>query len=113
VKRDLALWTSILGGPVIWALTFICKFFLSYWTCVYQWKPAVYVISATGLAMTAGVGLLAWAQWQKLGREYPGDGGGAIARSRAMALVGMLQSAFFFVVIIANALPELMLRGCE
>lgn len=113
MKRDLALWTGVLAGPVNWAMIFTAKFFLAPWICAFHWKPAAYVLSVLALALTAGAGLLAWSQWQQVGREYPGQGGGAVARSRAMAFGGVVLSSMFFLVLIAITLPELLLEGCE
>ena len=64
-------------------------------------------------SISAVGGLLAWREWKQLGSELPGEGGGAIPRSRIMALAGMLLSAMFCLVIIAQAIPELMLGACE
>jgi hypothetical protein len=113
MKRDLALWTGILTGPIIWLLSFEANFALAPWACVFQAKLALYVVSIIALAVAAASGLLAWREWEALGREWPGDGEGTLPRSRVMAVGGILMSAMFFLVILAQAIPELMLRACQ
>jgi hypothetical protein len=113
VKRDLALWTGVLAGPVVWAISFVVRVFIGGWVCVYPWKAALFAITLLALLLSAGGGLLAWSQWRQVGREYPGEEGGAIARARTMALAGVALNAGFLIVVIAQSLPDFMLGGCE
>jgi hypothetical protein len=113
MKRDLLLWTGILGGAIAWLLSFEANFALAPLACVMQGKLALYVISLIALAVTAGCGLLAWKQWTMAGREWPGNGGGVLSRIRVMAIGGVLLSAMFFIVILAQAIPEVILAPCD
>jgi hypothetical protein len=113
MTRDLALWTGILAGPIVWLVSFEATFALVPWACLFQAKLALYIVRILALALAAGSGLLAWRQWSELGREQPGEGAGALPRSCVMALGGVLLSSLFFIVILAQAIPELILRPCE
>ncbi len=113
MKRDLALWTGLLAGPVIWLLSFEANFALAPWACEFQAKLALYVVSIIALILAASSYLLAWRQWKELGKEWPGEAGGTLARSRVMAGGGVLTSALFFLVILAQSIPELILGACE
>lgn len=112
-SRAFALWTGILIGPIAWLISFEINFALAPWACVTQQKMALYVVSLIALVISAFGGILAWREWKQLGSEWPGEDGGAIPRSRVMALSGMLLSAMFCLVIIAQAVPELMLGACD
>jgi hypothetical protein len=113
MKRNLLLWTSFLAGPLIWLLSFGARWSLSGWVCAFQWKPALFVIAIVSLLLVSGSGMLAWTEWQRVGREMPGEGGGAIPRARIMALMGVVLSAFSFLLIVAQLIPELILGVCE
>jgi hypothetical protein len=113
MNRAFALWASILTGPIAWLISFEINFAMVPWACVDQRKIALYIVSLIALVISAGSGVLAWSQWKQLGSELPGEGGGAIPRSRIMALSGMLLSGMFCLVIIAQSIPELMLGACE
>jgi hypothetical protein len=113
MTRNLALWTGILAGPIVWLVSFEATFALVPWACLFQAKLALYIVRILALALAAGSGLLAWRQWNELGREQPGEGAGALPRSRIMALGGVLLSSLFFIVILAQAIPEVILRPCE
>jgi hypothetical protein len=113
MSRDLALWTGILASPFVWLLSFEAKFALAPWACIFQAKLALYIVSLAALIISAASGLLAWRQWKDLGAEWPGEQGGVLARSRVMAISGVLLSTMFCLVIIAQAIPELILEACQ
>ncbi|MGI8962462.1 MAG: hypothetical protein ACR2IV_22435 [Bryobacteraceae bacterium] len=112
MSRDLALWIGVLAGPIIWLVSFEANFALAPWACVTQGKAALYAVSILALSLSAGSGLLAWCEWGELGKESP-DGEGALPRSRIMAIGGVLLSSLFFLVIPAQAIPEVMLKACN
>ena len=113
MKRDMALWAGLLAGPTVWAISFVAKVFVGGWVCVYPWKPALFAITALALLAAAGAGLLSWSLWQQLRRESASAPTGPIATAHAMALGGVVLNAGFLLVLIAQALPDMMLAGCE
>jgi hypothetical protein len=112
MKHDLALWAGFLGGPLIWLVSFGARWSLSGWVCAFQWKPALFVIAIVSLILVAGSGMLSWSEWQRVGREMPGEGGGAVPRSRLMAILGIALSALSILLIVSQAIPEIMLGAC-
>ncbi len=94
-------------------MSFEANFALAPWACLFQAKITLYIVSIVALLLAAASGLLAWRQWSALGRELPGDGGGGLPRLRIMAMGGVLLSAMFFLVILAQAIPEVVLGACE
>ncbi len=113
MNRNFALWTSILAGPIVWLLSFEANFALAPWACIFQAKLALYIVSLIALILSAASGALAWAQWTQLGREWPDQAGTVISRARIMAVAGVLLSTMFCIVIIAQAIPEIVLGACQ
>ncbi len=105
MKRDILLWIAILTGPIVWFLSFEANFAVSWWVCASGWKPAAFVVSLLALAITAGAGLLSWSQSRQIGPEQ--------VRAHAMAMGGALLNAGFCLVLVAQALPHLLMNGCE
>lgn len=101
--KNLALWMGLLTGPIIWFCSLEAKFALAPWVCSLHWKPAVYLVSLAAFVTTAGAGFIAWRQWLEADGERP----------RKMACAGVLLSAGFIVVLLAQSIPELMMTGCE
>lgn len=113
MKRAVLLWMAILLGPAVWFASFCANFVLAPWACAAIGKPALYGVSATGLLVTAGCGITGWVEWRNLGREFPGESGGAVARSRTLASGAVLLSGMFFLVILAQLVAEAVLGACQ
>lgn len=113
MSRNFILWTSILAGPIVWLVSFQANFALVPWACIWQAKLTLYLVSLIALLACAGSGFMAWREWRTLGVELEFEGSGSLPRSRMMALGGVVLSAGFFMVILAQAIPEIMLRDCQ
>jgi hypothetical protein len=113
MKRDLALWVSVLAGPLLWLMSFQANFALAPWACTFQDKLALYMVSLAAFILSACSALLAWRQWTALGREWAGEGSGPVPRGRIMAIGGVVLSSASCLIILAQAIPELMLKSCE
>lgn len=113
MNRNLILWTSILAGPIVWLISFQTNFALVPWACIWQAKVTLYLVSLAALLVCAGSGVVAWREWRSLGREMEFEGAGALPRSRMMALSGVALSTGFFIVTLAQLIPEVVLRDCQ
>ncbi|HSU60234.1 MAG TPA: hypothetical protein VLI55_13040 [Bryobacteraceae bacterium] len=113
MNRNFALWTGVLAGPIVWLLSFEANFALAPWACIFQAKLALYIVSLVALILSAASGVLAWNQWRQLGKEWPDEGGSVVSRARIMAVGGILLSTMFCIVIVAQAIPEIILAACQ
>ena len=112
-RRDLILWLSIFIGPIVWFWTMETNFALAPELCHSNTKSVAYLVSAIGLLLTGGGTMTAWTLWKRLGHEFPGDWGGEVARSRFMAIGGAALGTASFLVILAQTIPQIILKGCE
>jgi hypothetical protein len=113
MRRDAQLWAAVLTGPTVWFLSLLTNFALAPWACALGWKPAEFAVAAVALAITVAAGLISWKVWRGAGLEMPGETGGAVARDRSLALAGVLLNGMFALVIIAQAIPNIVLGACE
>jgi hypothetical protein len=113
MKRDLALWAGVLGGPLIWLCSFEARFALAPWACIFQTKLALYAVAIAALILCAACGMLAWREWKALGEQGPSSEGGPGPRSNFMAIGGIVLSAGCFMIVFAQAIPEIVLGACE
>lgn len=97
-KRNVIFWAPF-SAPLVWALSLLANFALAPLGCTPQGKLAIHMVSFGAMTVTAAVSLLAWSSWQR-------------ERGPA-ALAGLVLSAGFFLVILAQALPNFLLAGCE
>ncbi len=109
---DAALWTSVLGGPLVFLLNLEVAYVMTDWTCNTGNGWALHVVHLVSLALAAAMGLLGLRLWRRVGDETPGSAGGAAARSRLLAAVGVLGGALFAVCVLAQWLPVVVLGPC-
>jgi len=113
MNRDLALWIGLLAGPIAWLSSFEANFALVPWTCIWQGKLTLYLVSLAAFLIAGAAGLLAWRQWSELGREADPHGGDTLSRSRSMAFGGVILSSLSCLIIVAQAVVESILVACQ
>jgi hypothetical protein len=111
MKPEAMLWIGIAAGPIAWFVNLEVSFALAPGACTDRGKLLLHFAAAIALLLTFAAGCLSLSQWQML-RTNAGDAP-VDARRRAMAVAGMSLSALFFLVTLAQAIPNVVLRGCE
>jgi uncharacterized protein involved in response to NO len=101
VKADAILWAGLAISPIVWFLNLQINFALAPLACETHAKWMLYLTSTAALIFVLLAGVLSWTQLRPLYRR------------RGMAIGGIALSALFFVVILAQTIPNLMLAGCE
>ena len=112
-KGLLALLAGILLPPFAWFLTQQLSFMLVPWACVTERQFILYAVTLAMLLLAIGGGLVARRSWWRLGYDRAAGAGGVMARSRFMAVGGVLSSAMFSLVIVAQGIPSFILNACE
>lgn len=95
--RQAALGTGLLLAPLVWFASLEANFALAPLACAGRGNSVLLLISAAALALAIVSGLLAWSQ-----RTF----------HKRLAVSGAVISALFSIVIVAQAIPNLMLGGC-
>jgi hypothetical protein len=103
MTSDSVLWVWILLSPVVWFLNLEATYALVSLACLGKGKVVLYLITALSLGVTALAAGICGNQWRRL----------EPSRKRAMALGGTVLGGLCFFVILAQAIPNVMLAGCE
>jgi hypothetical protein len=96
--RQALLGTGLLLAPIAWFASLEANFALAPLACAGRGKGVLLAVSAIALAFAVTSAILAWSQ-----RDL----------HRRLAISGAIVSAFASIVIIAQAIPNLILGGCE
>jgi hypothetical protein len=113
MKFEAMLWAGILISPIVWFINLEANFALAPLACSGSSRLPLYLVSAISLALVVLAGSISLSRWQLPERNAAGELTPARPRRRAMAVAGLGLSGLFFLVIVAQAIPNLMLAGCE
>jgi hypothetical protein len=96
--KQAVLGTGLVLAPIAWFASLEANFALAPLACAGHGKSLLLLVSIAALGLAMASGLLAWTQRSS---------------HRGLALAGTAISALFTIVIAAQAIPNLMLGGCE
>ena len=108
---DLALWTSVLGGPIAFLLNLQVNYTMVDWACNTGHDAGLHLAHLISLALAAGAGWLGFALWRRIGGS-PDSGGGSESRSRFLAVLGALGGTLFALSIFAQWITVMVLGSC-
>jgi hydrogenase/urease accessory protein HupE len=107
-------WRGLLAGlaaPTAWLAQIEANYALVPWACAHRNRSVFLLVSLAALAVSVWGGLFAWRSWphpEPLTGEPMG-----IEGPRLLFLLGVVMSLSFTVVVIASAVPALLLSPCE
>jgi hypothetical protein len=112
LRHPLLLWIGWVVGPGAWALHLQGSYLLVSRACE---AGAVWMLHGTTLVtllMSFAGAAVAWRQWSRAGRRWPGSGDDQVSRIRFMAVMGLLISALSSLLIVAEGVPNFFLSPC-
>ena len=109
----LALWAGVLAGP----LAFLCQLQINYvlvpWACTTGHRFVLHLVSLFALLIVLSASFIAWRIRGRLRDVTDHQSGGPVARSKFMAGLGLLTSALFLLLIIAQEIPNVVMNPCQ
>ncbi len=109
---DLALWTSVLGGPFVFLLNLEVSYVMVDWACNTGNDWALHVVHFVSLVLSAACALLGLTLLRRVRHSGPDSEPAADARSRLLATVGILSGTLFAVSIFAQWIGVMVLGTC-
>lgn len=106
------LWFGMMGAPLAWALGFSIDYGLVRLACARQNMIPLHLVTLVELAVVILAGVVAHREWRLAGGGEPTEAGGPIPRARFMGMFGMLASAFFVLLVLAQWTPKVFFNPC-
>jgi hypothetical protein len=107
----LLLWIGVLGGPLVWLLDLQVAYWLVYRACHTNSMVPLYVETVLAAALAVVPVAIAWRMLQRF-PDADRTGGQPDDRARFMALSGVGLGVLFFIVVLASAVPRVVLTPC-
>jgi hypothetical protein len=113
-KFDVALWSGVFAGPIAWLIQFQTRYSLVPWVCATQHRFVLHLVALVFLAVALAGGVLSWGNWVRSGKQWPSDTEDESAgRKQFLALLGIMMSGIFALVIIAQIIPAFLIDPCQ
>ncbi len=109
---DLALWTSVLGGPFVFLLNLEVSYVMVDWACNTANDWTLHVVHFVSLVLCAACGLLGLTLLRRVSADCPDHAGGSDARSRLLATCGVLSGTLFALSVFAQWIGVMVLGTC-
>jgi hypothetical protein len=106
----LLQWVGLLGGPIAWLLNLQITYPLVKLACAWHRNWPLHVANIVFLLLAAGAGALAFSLWRAPGEDQEEF---VLDRARFMSMLGMLNGALFFLVILSQSIPNFILDPCR
>ncbi len=113
VARAGRLTFGLLGAPLMWAAQMQTLYSLGTMACGDRARISLHLVSLLALLVAAAGAVVAWRAWRAVGPEWPPDAGDVPDRARFMAMAGIITSAGFFLLILAQAIPTFVFAICR
>jgi len=108
-----ALWAGFLIAPLAFLLNLQTSYMLVPFACSTGQVFWLHVASAGALVLALFGASIALRNWQRTGRGWQSEGGSAAARSRFMAITGLLMSGLFSLIILAQWIADFIIDPCR
>src|SRR3954467_14940571 len=112
-SASLGLWWSFWAGFVAWGLDLGISYVLEQHSCSTGHYYVLHVTSLVCFAMALSGIATGYKEFKLLPENTREEGGSHFERALFQAVMGMVFSASFAVVIIAGSVPRWILRPCE
>ena len=113
ISRQIALWTEILGPPVLWFFQFQLRYALIPWCCANGNRSLLWTTSGVSLGLGLVLLGMSYASWRSTVAPSMAENAPiGQRRARFMALVGVMSSGLFLLAIAAQAVPVFFVDPC-
>jgi hypothetical protein len=109
---DVALWTAVLVGPLVFLLNLQVNYVMLDWACARGNAWALHIVHAISVVVAVASALVSRSFWQRAGGSWPDSEGGSAARTRLLGALGTLGGGLFALSIGAQWLTVIILGAC-
>lgn len=108
-----ALWVLLVAGPVILAAQHQTNFILVRQACSVHRNLALYAVSIIATLLTIASVLVAVSIWRRAGAAWPDETTELADRIRFISVLGMLNSALSFLIVVAQGIATIYFDPCQ
>jgi hypothetical protein len=112
-KTPLGIWWSVIAGFLAWGIDLGLSYMLEQHSCSTGHTYVLHTISFVCFALAISGFVAGFLEKRRFPHESKEEGGTSLDRAHFQALMGMIFSLSFAVIIIAGAIPRWILSPCQ
>jgi hypothetical protein len=106
-------WVGFFLAPAVFFAHLQIGYVLIPWACTKQQDIWVHVVGIASVILAALGTFAAWVTWRRAGREVPGEGPGALPRTRFIGAVGLGMNAVITLILLLQWVAGLFISVCQ
>jgi hypothetical protein len=107
------IWTAIVGPPALFLLSLQMHYAFVNLACAAGSGLLLLVFTLPAIGLTVWSARDAFALWRMHGQSFHADGNNDVQRARFIGGLGALVAGFFVLMLIAQAMPNLIINACS
>lgn len=112
-KTPLGIWWSLIAGFAAWGLDLGLSYMLEQHSCSTGHFYVLHTISFVCFLAAMSGFVAGYMEKKRFPHDSKEEGGGSLDRAHFQALIGMIFSLAFAVIIIAGSIPRWILTPCD
>jgi hypothetical protein len=108
-----AQWVGVFLAPAAFFSHLQVRYVLVPWACATNGSLWIHVVDVLAIAVALLGAFVAWRTWQRAGRDDPSEAGGAVPRTRMLAVTGVGASLMFALVLLAQWMTSFFFSPCQ
>jgi len=114
VPGEIVMWTGALGSPGLWMAMLQVNYGIIRWVCFTGNTWVLHLSAGLFLLLSVACGILSWWNWKRIGAGWPvSSDEGIPARTRLLAVIGMLATPLFSLLIALQGTANFIFNPCE
>jgi hypothetical protein len=106
-------WVGFFLPPIVFFAHLQIGYVLIPWACTTQQDIWVHVVGIASVILAALGTFAAWVTWRRAGREEPGEGPGALPRTRFIGATGMGMNVVITLILLLQWVAGLYISVCQ
>ena len=111
-RENLLLWVAVLGSAVVWFIQMQTGYAMVTWACAAGKTWPLHLVGVLFLILAAIPGFIGWKIWSAAAVTATERKSAGAGRRRFMALLGIMLTILFFLLIVAQIIPGFFVDPC-
>ena len=112
-RAPIGQWVGFFLAPAVFFAHLQIAYALVPWACVRDGELWIHVVGVASVLLALAGIAAAWRVWARTGRGAPGEDGGAVPRTRFLAVSGLCMSTMFALLLLAQWVTAFFISPCQ